>query len=78
VESLEKACFPYLATLNRDWSLYLTELQKLASKLKIFNIELTVKPINIQISDAIMNFQENGVLISQTVSVHSIWIFDPL
>ncbi len=32
-----------------------------------FNIELVVDPIDIKISDAIMNFQENGVEISQKV-----------
>jgi glypican 4 len=33
-----------------------------------FNIELVVDPIDIKISDAIMNFQENGYEISQKVS----------
>lgn len=32
-----------------------------------FNIELVVDPIDIKISDAIMNFQENGYEISQKV-----------
>lgn len=32
-----------------------------------FNIELVVDPIDIKISDAIMNFQENGLEISQKV-----------
>lgn len=33
-----------------------------------FNIELVVDPIDIKISDAIMNFQENGYEISQKVN----------
>ena len=70
VNAIEKACFPYLQALNRDWNLYLNDVLKLASRLKTsFNIELAVKPINIQISEAIMIFQESGVLISQTVSL---------
>lgn len=41
---------------------------RLASRLKTsFNIEHIVRPIHIQISDAIMNFQENGQTISKRV-----------
>ena len=70
VLSLERACFPYLQALNRDWNLYLNDVLKLASRLKTsFNIELAVKPINIQISEAIMIFQDSGVAISQTVNI---------
>ena len=32
-----------------------------------FNIELVVDPIDIKISDAVMNFQENGYEVSQKV-----------
>jgi hypothetical protein len=33
-----------------------------------FNIEMVVEPIDIKISEAIMNFQENGHEVSQRVS----------
>jgi hypothetical protein len=32
-----------------------------------FNIEVVVEPIDIKISEAIMNFQENGPEVSQRV-----------
>jgi len=32
-----------------------------------FNIEMVVEPIDIKISEAIMNFQENGLEVSQKV-----------
>lgn len=32
-----------------------------------FNIEVVVEPINIKISEAIMNFQENGIDVSKKV-----------
>ena len=44
-------------------------LMKVADRLLgPFNIELVVDPIDIKISDAIMNFQENGYEISQKVN----------
>ena len=36
--------------------------------LGVFNIELVVDPIDIKISDAVMNFQENGYEVSQKVN----------
>ena len=48
---------------------------RLASRLKTsFNIEHIVSPIHIQISDAIMNFQENGRTISQRVSISNLFM----
>lgn len=40
-----------------------------------FNIELVVDPIDIKISDAIMNFQENGYEISQKVFINTQFSF---
>lgn len=43
-------------------------MMMLASRLETsFNIESVVDPIDIKISDAIMNFQENGQVVSQEV-----------
>lgn len=39
--------------------------------LGVFNIELVVDPIDIKISDAVMNFQENGYEVSQKVTIIS-------
>ncbi len=44
-------------------------LMKLAEKLEgPFNIETVVDPIDVKISDAIMNFQENSETVSTKVS----------
>lgn len=65
---LEDACTPYSGNLNREWNMYINDVAKLANRLKTsFNIELAVKPINIQISEAIMTFQENAVAITNRV-----------
>lgn len=50
-------------------------LMKVADRLLgPFNIELVVDPIDIKISDAIMNFQENGYEISQKVFTTNVFI----
>jgi len=37
-----------------------------------FNIEMVVEPIDIKISEAIMNFQENGLEVSQKVFLYEL------
>ena len=45
-------------------------LMKLADRLEgPFNIESVVDPIDVKISDAIMNFQENSQTVSSKVSI---------
>ncbi len=45
---------------------------KLAERLEgPFNIESVVDPIDVKISDAIMNFQENSEAVTTKVSPHS-------
>ncbi|KPM10777.1 glypican-like protein [Sarcoptes scabiei] len=66
VQTIERCCLSCRTHLNREWNKFLFEISRLASRLKTsFNIEHIVSPIHIQISDAIMNFQENGRTISQ-------------
>lgn len=44
------------------------KLMRLSVRLEdAFNIEDVVKPINLEISHAIMNFQENATIISKKV-----------
>ncbi|XP_046634978.1 glypican-6-like [Daphnia pulicaria] len=63
-----KGCLAYHADLGVEWDNYVDALMKVADRLLgPFNIELVVDPIDIKISDAIMNFQENGYEISQKV-----------
>ena len=63
--------FKYIYFRNRsifNYSSFTDALMKVADRLLgPFNIELVVDPIDIKISDAIMNFQENGYEISQKV-----------
>jgi len=64
-----KGCLAYHADLGTEWDNYVDALMKVSDRLLgPFNIELVVDPIDIKISDAIMNFQENGYEISQKVS----------
>nr|XP_027202392.1 glypican-4-like isoform X2 [Dermatophagoides pteronyssinus] len=66
IDQLEKCCLQCLGSLNKEWNKFLNDMIRLSSRLKTsFNIEHIVSPIHIQISDAIMNFQENGRTISQ-------------
>lgn len=61
-----EGCLKQHMKLNSEWDTYLDSLFMLGSRLESsFNIESVVNPINIKISDAIMNFQENGHAISQ-------------
>lgn len=72
---LEKCCLQCHNNLNKEWNKYLNDMIRLASRLKTsFNIEHIVSPIHIQISDAIMNFQENGRTISQRVSISNLFM----
>ncbi|XP_067142875.1 glypican-6-like [Centruroides vittatus] len=61
-----EGCLQQHMKLNSEWDNYIDALFLLGSRLESsFNIESVVNPINIKISDAIMNFQENGHTISQ-------------
>ncbi|XP_044735843.1 glypican-4 [Chrysoperla carnea] len=63
-----KGCYAYYADLETDWNSYVEAMDKVAERLiGPFNIEMVVEPINIKISDAIMNFQDRGPNISQRV-----------
>ncbi|CAG0913936.1 unnamed protein product [Notodromas monacha] len=65
-----KGCLAFHAELHTDWDEFIGEyaLLKVGARLDgSFNIEEVVDPIAIQISDAIMNFQENGNSVSQKV-----------
>lgn len=64
-----RACLSHLADLDGEWNGYVEALLQLAARLKTsFNVESVVDSIDIKISEAIMNFQENGIPVSQRVS----------
>ncbi|RWS01902.1 glypican-6-like protein, partial [Dinothrombium tinctorium] len=55
-----KSCLFKQSQVNKEWSNYVDALLLLITRLETsFNIESVVDPIDIKISEAIMNFQEN-------------------
>ncbi|XP_076355881.1 glypican-6-like isoform X2 [Tachypleus tridentatus] len=60
-----KGCLAHHSELDTDWNTYIETLLLLAARLESsFNIEAVVDPIEIRISEAVMNFQENGKVVS--------------
>ena len=67
-ENVMKGCLAYHAELEDSWDKYLDNLIAVGERLiGPFNIEAVVEPIDIKISDAIMNFQESGYEVTQKV-----------
>jgi hypothetical protein len=63
-----RGCLAYHYEINDAWNSYLEQLLKVAERLEgPFNIESIVDPIDVKISDAIMNFQENGENVNSKV-----------
>uniref|UniRef100_A0A2S2N7R1 Glypican-6 n=1 Tax=Schizaphis graminum TaxID=13262 RepID=A0A2S2N7R1_SCHGA len=66
-----KGCLAYHSQLDQDWNAFLDIMEKVKKRLLgPFNIELVVIPINVKISEGIMNFQENSQKVSQKVKDH--------
>ena len=61
------------SNLNFNSNIFIPDaLKMLANRLEgPFNIESVVDPIDVKISDAIMNLQENSAQVSSKVSVFS-------
>ncbi|XP_046338273.1 glypican-6-like [Haliotis rufescens] len=63
-----KGCLAYQADINNVWNEYIDAMKMLAGRLEgPFNIESVVDPIDVKISDAIMNLQENGQQVSAKI-----------
>ncbi|KAL1140381.1 hypothetical protein AAG570_000313 [Ranatra chinensis] len=63
-----KGCLAYHSQLDSYWNAFIDALDKVVERLLgPFNIEMVVEPIDIKISEAIMNFQENSQQVSQRV-----------
>ncbi|XP_015110574.1 glypican-6 [Diachasma alloeum] len=63
-----KGCLAQHAALDAEWNHFVEAVSKVAERLLgPFNIEMLVRPINLKISEAIMNFQENSQDVSQRV-----------
>ncbi|XP_071439873.1 glypican-6-like [Hetaerina americana] len=63
-----KGCLAHHAEIDTEWNHFVDAIDKVTERLVgPFNIEVVVEPINIKISEAIMNFQEKGYDVSQKV-----------
>uniref|UniRef100_A0A1B0CKK2 Uncharacterized protein n=1 Tax=Lutzomyia longipalpis TaxID=7200 RepID=A0A1B0CKK2_LUTLO len=63
-----KGCLQYHTEMDHEWDNFLTSMEKLSDRLLgPFNVVMVVEPINIKISEAIMNFQETNKDISNQV-----------
>ena len=63
--NIMKGCLAYHYEINEPWNDYIESLMSLSERLAgPFNVEMTIEPISIKISDAIMNFQESGFQVN--------------
>ncbi|XP_053679377.1 glypican-6 [Anopheles nili] len=63
-----KGCFPSFDEVGTEWDMFVSKMERVSERLLgPFNIVMVVEPINIKISEAIMNFQENGKDISDRI-----------
>ncbi|XP_056899279.1 glypican-4 [Takifugu flavidus] len=63
-----RGCLANQADLDTEWNNFLDAMVNLAERLEgPFNFESIVEPIDVKISDAIMNMQENSIQVSQKV-----------
>ncbi|KAJ8916167.1 hypothetical protein NQ315_016306 [Exocentrus adspersus] len=63
-----QACFRYHTEFSTIWDNFVDAIDKVGERLLgPYNIEVVVEPLNIKISEAIMNFQESGTEVSQKI-----------
>ncbi|XP_042351052.1 glypican-6-like [Plectropomus leopardus] len=63
-----KGCLANQADLDPEWNLYIDALLLVAQRLEgPFNIESVMEPIDVKISEAIMNMQDNSAQVSYRV-----------
>ncbi|KAL6480253.1 hypothetical protein MHYP_G00112860 [Metynnis hypsauchen] len=63
-----RGCLANQADLDTEWNNFLDAMLSLAERLEgPFNFESVMDPIDVKISDAIMNMQENSMQVSQKV-----------
>lgn len=63
-----RGCLQHYVTLDTEWDTFVAFMEKVADRLLgPFNIVMVVEPINIKISEAIMNYQETERAISEQV-----------
>ncbi|XP_058056102.1 glypican-6 [Anopheles bellator] len=63
-----KGCFQSYEEVSTEWDTFVGKMERVSERLLgPFNIVMVVAPIDIKISEAIMNFQENGKVISDRI-----------
>uniref|UniRef100_A0A182IVS7 Glypican n=1 Tax=Anopheles atroparvus TaxID=41427 RepID=A0A182IVS7_ANOAO len=63
-----KGCFQSYDEVSTEWDTFVGKMERISERLLgPFNIVMVVEPIDIKISEAIMNFQENGKDISDRI-----------
>ncbi|XP_041115621.1 glypican-6-like [Polyodon spathula] len=63
-----KGCLANQADLDPEWNLFIDAMLLVAERLEgPFNIEAVMEPIDVKISEAIMNMQENSMQVSSKV-----------
>ncbi|XP_075993991.1 glypican-4 [Genypterus blacodes] len=63
-----RGCLANQADLDTEWNNFLDAMLSVAERLEgPFNFESIVEPIDVKLSDAIMNMQENSMQVSQKV-----------
>uniref|UniRef100_A0A182NSP2 Glypican n=1 Tax=Anopheles dirus TaxID=7168 RepID=A0A182NSP2_9DIPT len=63
-----RGCFPSYDEVSTEWDTFVGKMERISERLLgPFNIVMVVQPIDIKISEAIMNFQENGKDISDRI-----------
>lgn len=63
-----KGCLHYHGELDAEWDNFVASMDKVAERLLgPFNIVMVVEPMNIKVSEAIMNFQDTGEDITKQV-----------
>uniref|UniRef100_A0A8C5U6S2 Glypican 6 n=1 Tax=Malurus cyaneus samueli TaxID=2593467 RepID=A0A8C5U6S2_9PASS len=72
-----KGCLANQADLDTEWNLFIDAMLLVAERLEgPFNIESVMDPIDVKISEAIMNMQENSMQVSAKVLFNVTEIFD--
>lgn len=74
--SVMKTCLSQFAEVDTEWDNFVTQMEKVSDRLLgPFNIVMVVEPINIKISEAIMNFQVRTARLSQLNNDNHHYIF---
>ncbi|KAK1346444.1 hypothetical protein QTO34_000300 [Cnephaeus nilssonii] len=76
--NIMRGCLANQGDLDSEWNNFIDAMLMVAERLEgPFNIESVMDPIDVKISDAIMNMQDNSVQVSQKVMKAGCWKREP-